>query len=68
MVYNTPIKRDSLTNNTTIENEPLLSCDICLTDVPISEAGCMESEEYVAFYFGLECYEQWLRQKEKQGD
>ena len=57
MSQNTPLQ------DTTIQNEELLSCDICLEAVPVSEAGNLEGEEYVAFFFGLECYEQWLKQQ-----
>lgn len=52
--------------NTVIPEQELLSCEICLTSVPTSEAGNIEGEEYVAFFFGLECYEQWLQLQDKQ--
>lgn len=39
-----------------------MSCDICLEQVPASEAGNIEAQEYVAHYFGLECYARWSAQ------
>jgi len=62
MSQNTPTK------DTVIEEQELLSCEICLESVPVSEAGNVEGEEYVAFFFGLECYEQWLSQQENIED
>ena len=62
-------RRMAMTNSTTTENtlvneEKLLSCEICLNTVPPSEADSVEGQEYVAYYFGLECYEFWVQQKD----
>ncbi|WP_296226587.1 DUF3330 domain-containing protein [Ralstonia sp. UBA689] len=46
----------------------LVSCEICMKEVPISEAFVPEASDYVAYFCGLECYAQWRRQlSEKAG-
>ncbi|KFI22749.1 DUF3330 domain-containing protein [Nitrosococcus oceani] len=47
-------------------NEPKLNCDVCLKEIPRSEANSAEAEEYVHWFCGLECYEQWRNDKEKK--
>ncbi len=50
---------------------PLVSCEVCLKQVPVSEATVPEAADYVAHFCGLECYEQWTKQRkgsEKQPD
>lgn len=39
--------------------EPLLSCDICLKEIPASVAQSLEGPDYVHHFCGLECYERW---------
>ncbi len=41
-----------------------VSCEVCLTSVPMSEADISEAEDYVAYFCGLECYAQWRQQKQ----
>lgn len=36
-------------------------CDICLKEVPITEAVVPEAEDYVVHFCGLECYEKWRK-------
>lgn len=40
-------------------DQPLLACETCMTEIPESEADYSEAEEYVAYYCGLDCYQQW---------
>lgn len=42
-----------------------VSCDICLKEVPVSEAEVPEASDYVAHFCGLECYTVWKEQKER---
>jgi hypothetical protein len=44
----------------TIERE-LLACEICLKEVPESEAAIPEAADYVTYFCGLECYDLWKR-------
>ena len=50
-----------------IELEPL-SCEVCLKEIPVSEAKSEEATDYVVYFCGLDCYQQWLRQAGKQSD
>ncbi|CAN7752742.1 DUF3330 domain-containing protein [Cupriavidus necator] len=37
-------------------------CEVCMKEVPKSEAIVPEACDYVAYFCGLECYAQWRRQ------
>ena len=43
----------------------LVACDVCLKEVPRSEATVPEAADYVVHFCGLECYEKWKNQQEK---
>lgn len=46
------------------ENVP---CEICLKEVPHSDAQTAEVDDYVVHFCGLECYEKWqTEQPEKE--
>lgn len=40
----------------------LVSCKICLKEIPLSEARNSEATDYVIHFCGLECYGKWSRQ------
>jgi hypothetical protein len=42
----------------------LVSCEVCLKEVPASEAETFEAVDYVAHFCGLECYVKWTEQRE----
>jgi len=42
-----------------------VACDVCLKEVPLTEATVPEALDYVAHFCGLECYEQWKKQGSK---
>jgi hypothetical protein len=48
-------------------DEELIACEICLKEVPITEATNPEATDYVVHYYGLECYERWTTQDAKPG-
>ena len=41
------------------EKQELVECEICLQEIPVSEAINDEATDYVMHYCGLECYEKW---------
>jgi len=41
-----------------------VSCEICLKEVPLSEANRFEAEDYVAHFCGLECFSTWKQRSE----
>ena len=42
-----------------------VACEICLKEVPITEATVPEATDYVVHFCGLECYEKWKNQRGK---
>jgi len=42
-----------------------VACDICLKEVPKSEAKMDEASDYVLYFCGLDCYEKWREEKEE---
>jgi len=41
-----------------------VACEVCLREIPQSEAGIVEANDYVMYFCGLDCYRQW---RETQG-
>ncbi|MDH5393824.1 MAG: DUF3330 domain-containing protein [Gammaproteobacteria bacterium] len=41
----------------------LVKCEVCLKEVPASAAEHSETDDYVAHFCGLECYQQWRKKK-----
>ncbi|MBE0474866.1 DUF3330 domain-containing protein [Rhodoferax sp.] len=39
-----------------------VQCDVCMKEVPVSEATVPEATDYVVHFCGLECYEKWKAQ------
>lgn len=39
----------------------MVFCEVCLKQVPRSEASIAEARDYVAYFCGLECYDKWQR-------
>lgn len=37
----------------------LVACDVCLREVPRSEAVVPEAADYVAYFCGLQCFQKW---------
>lgn len=36
-----------------------VKCEICLKEVPRSEAKSAEAQDYVLHFCGLDCYDKW---------
>lgn len=43
-------------------------CEVCMKEVPKSEATIPEAVDYVVYFCGLDCYEKWKNQHAKPGD
>jgi len=52
-----------------IQQTPLpaerVSCEVCLKEVPKSEAAVAEASDYFAYFCGLECFEKWKAKDDK---
>lgn len=38
---------------------PMVSCEICRRQVPREQARHAEVDEYVLYFCGIECYDEW---------
>ena len=47
------------------QKDGLITCEICMKEIPVSEAKSKEVSDYVAYYCGLECYSKWKKQQHK---
>jgi hypothetical protein len=45
-----------------------IACEICLKEVPKSEAKVSEATDYFVYFCGLECYDRWKSQSAKPND
>ncbi len=45
-----------------------VACEVCLKEIPISEAKSAEAVDYVQYFCGLECYDKWKKQGGKAGE
>lgn len=41
-----------------------VACEVCLREVPLSEAMVTEATDYFTYFCGLDCYEQWKHRGE----
>lgn len=53
----------------TEQNKPTadgkVPCELCLKEIPVSEAKVDEAADYVRYFCGLDCYAKWKEQKQK---
>lgn len=47
------------------ENRELVECEICLKEIPASEAKNEEASDYVLHFCGLECFDKWRSPEDK---
>lgn len=40
-------------------NVERVACEVCLKEVPRSEATVPEATDYVVYFCGLDCYQEW---------
>jgi len=45
--------------------EQQIACEICMKEVPVSEAHSAEASEYVIHFCGLDCYAVWRAQQKQ---
>ena len=49
------------------DQDPKVKCDICMKEIPQSEAKSAEATDYVMHFCGLECYAKWQAQEQPEG-
>lgn len=55
------------TRNLGLEQQQV-ACEVCLKEVPASEATVPEATDYVVYFCGLDCYQRWVKQRQAPGD
>lgn len=45
------------------DDAPLVSCQVCLKEVPRSVAKSLEGADYVYYFCGADCYQRWRSQQ-----
>lgn len=48
-------------------NDKLVPCKECMKEIPLSEAKVDEASDYVAYFCGLDCYDKWRNENNKDG-
>lgn len=49
-------------------DEEHVNCDICMKEIPASEAKNAEASDYVAHFCGLDCYDKWKKKARQDKD
>ncbi len=44
------------------DQDPKVKCEVCMKEIPKSEAKSPETVDYVMYFCGLECYAKWQAQ------
>ena len=44
------------------EESETVPCDVCLKEIPRSEAQISEVDDYVLHFCGIECYDKWHKE------
>lgn len=53
-----------VTNDKRVELE-LVACDVCLKEIPKSDAMVPDVTDYIVHFCGLDCYEKWKNLRDK---
>jgi hypothetical protein len=54
-------------NAQTVSTDPeTVACEVCLKEIPRTEATVPEAEDYVVHFCGLDCYELWKSRRSEQ--
>lgn len=43
-----------------------VACEVCLKEIPLSEATSVKATDYIVYYCGLDCYDKWKKQTEQR--
>jgi hypothetical protein len=45
--------------------DQVVECNVCLKEIPVSEARSVEVVDYVMHFCGIDCYSKWKEQNTK---
>ena len=54
-----------MNSNVQPEDSVTVSCEVCLEQIPPSEAKMEEASDYVLYFCGLDCYRIWREKASK---
>lgn len=54
-----------MTENDNSKDNNLVPCEICMKEVPRSEAKVEEASDYFLYFCGLDCYKNWQKENGK---
>jgi hypothetical protein len=57
-----------MTTTDKLINVERVACEVCLKELPKSEATVSEVTDYVVYFCGLDCHEKWKSQRAKLDD
>lgn len=46
--------------------EPKVRCEVCMKEIPPSEAKSAEAEAYTLYFCGIECYDKWHEREQER--
>jgi hypothetical protein len=50
-----------------VPDDERVACEVCMKEIPRSEATVAEATDYVAYFCGLDCYDKWQAKGKAQG-
>ncbi len=48
------------------DKHALVSCEVCMKEIPKSEAKVEEASDYVIYFCGLDCFKKWQKENNNQ--
>jgi len=48
------------------ETNDVIACEICIKEIPKSEAQVAEASEYVYYFCGSDCYDKWSKERSNE--
>lgn len=55
-----------MTTGTKPETPQKVNCEVCLKEIPKTDAKCTEVHDYVMYFCGLDCYQEWSSKNEEK--
>ena len=49
-----------------LNSKEVVTCEVCLKEVPPSEAESATTAEFVRHFCGVDCYEQWIASRRRE--
>ena len=51
-----------------IIEEKKIECSVCLKEIPKSSAKVSEAQDYLQYFCGIECYQEWQDKQQSNTD